>query len=130
MNVRPQLGFTLIELMVTVAIVGILASIAYPSYVNHIKKSNRAAAQSFLMDIAQKQSEYLLDNRSYASSVSDLHLTAPDKVSSLYDISITADSGPPPAFTVTATPKATTSQASDGTLTINNAGTKTPADKW
>lgn len=130
MSIRRYKGFTLVELMATLAIVGILAAIAYPTYTSHLKRSNRAAAQAHLMEIAQKQAEYLVDNRSYAPDLTTLTLTTPDKVSSLYTISITATSGPPPTFTATATPKAGTAQAGEDTLTINQAGTKTPSDKW
>jgi type IV pilus assembly protein PilE len=129
-DVRRQIGFTLVELMVTVAIVGILASVAYPSYVKYIVKSNRAAAQSHLMDIAQQQPQYLIDNRAYAGSVSDLHLTTPDKVSSVYTITITPSAGPPPSYTVTASPIAGGAQADDEDLTITSSGAKTPAAKW
>jgi prepilin-type N-terminal cleavage/methylation domain-containing protein len=55
-------GFTLIELMIVVAIVAILAAVAYPAYTSHVRKAHRAAAQSCLMDLAQKQTQYLLDN--------------------------------------------------------------------
>jgi type IV pilus assembly protein PilE len=65
--VRKARGFTLIELMVTVAIVAILAAVAYPSYQNQVKRGRRAAAQAHLMDIAQRQQEYLLDGRGAAS---------------------------------------------------------------
>ena len=57
---RAGRGFTLLELMIVVAIVGILASIAYPSYMDHVRKGNRAKAQAFLMDVAQRQQNYLL----------------------------------------------------------------------
>jgi type IV pilus assembly protein PilE len=129
-DVRHQIGFTLVELMVTVAIVGILASVAYPSYVQYVVKSNRAAVQSHLMDIAQQQPQYLIDNRAYAGSVSDLHLTTPDKVSSVYTITITPSAGPPPSYTATATPIVGGAQANDEALTINSSGAKTPAAKW
>jgi type IV pilus assembly protein PilE len=129
-DVRHQIGFTLVELMVTVAIVGILASVAYPSYVQYVVKSNRAAVQSHLMDIAQQQPQYLIDNRAYAGSVSDLHLTTPDKVSSVYTITITPSAGPPPSYTVTASPIAGGAQADDEDLTITSSGAKTPAAKW
>ena len=69
---RASLGaFTLIELVVTIAIVGILAAIAYPAFVNHVIKGNRSAAQQFMLDIANAQSasdltsnlsSYVVDN--------------------------------------------------------------------
>ena len=128
---RRRGGFSLVELMVAVAIVGILASIAIPAYQQYIINSNRSSAQSHLLDIAQAQQQYFADNRDYAATLADLNgMTTPANVSKHYTITIDVLPGPPPTFTATATPKAGTSQASDVTLTINHAGTKTPSDKW
>jgi len=123
-------GFTLVELMVVVAVIGILAAIAYPSYKDYLRKGRRAAAQSMLMDVAQHQQQYLLDARSYATDLATLNVTTPTDVSDYYDITLVATDGPPPTFTATATPLSGTDQASDVTLTIDNAGTKTPSGKW
>lgn len=120
-----QRGFTLIELMVTVAIVGILAAIAYPSYQNYMIKGRRASAQAHLMDIAQRQQQYLLDVRGYAADLTTLNITTPSNVSTNYTITIATPAGPPPTFTITATPIAGTPQATDGPLSINNTGVKT-----
>jgi len=125
-----QRGFTLVELVVTVAIIGLLASIAFPNYMEYVKKGRRAAAQSHLMDVAQRQQQYLLDTRSYAADLSTLNVTTPSDVSSYYTISITVGDSGPPSFTATATPVAGSAQASDPTLTLTNTGAKTPADKW
>lgn len=126
-------GFTLIELMIAVAVLGILAAVAYPSYTNYLVKGNRAAAKAFLLDVAQKQQQYLLDNRAYAATAADLKLDTgnqPPEFKRYYDLSINLVAGPPPAFTATATPKAGTRQSKDGALVINSKGEKTPADKW
>lgn len=127
---RKLRGFTLIELMIVVAVIGILAAVAYPSYVDSVRKGKRASAQAHLMDVAQSQQRYLLDNRSFAADLTSLNMTTPADVSSFYTITIALVAGPPPSFTITATPKAGTAQASDVTLTIDAAGAKTPADKW
>jgi type IV pilus assembly protein PilE len=127
-------GFTLIELMIVVAIVAILASIAVPSYRQYVIRSNRSAAQSVMMDIANRQQQFLLANRTYADDETLLAngYTLPAEVSANYTLDINADpplSGPP-VFTISLTPLAGSGQASDVTLTLDQQGVKTPADKW
>jgi type IV pilus assembly protein PilE len=127
----PNRGFTLIELMIAVAVVAILAMIAYPSYTSQVMKGRRSAAEAVLLDIAQRQQQYLLDVRGYAASVAVLNVTIPSNVSTYYTVQIDPlPAGPPPAFTARATPIAGTAQASDVVLTINNTGAKTPAGTW
>lgn len=123
-------GFTLIELMIVVVVVGILGAIAYPSYLKSVMKGRRSSAQTHLMEIAQQQQQYLVDARSYAPSVSALNLTTPANVLAYYTVAITITSGPPPTFTATATPIAGSSQASDGPLSIDSTGAKTPSTSW
>ena len=65
-------GFTLIELLVTMMIVGILASIAVPSYTDYITKSRRARAAQLLAELANRQEQFMLDNKTYARSFADL----------------------------------------------------------
>lgn len=119
-------GFTLIELMIVVAIIGIVAAIAYPNYVQYTIRSNRSAAQSFILGVGNKQEQYILDARQYADTLTKLNMTTPSEVSRNYDITIGGVSTSPPAYTITATPKGT--QASKDTLcknlTINQSGTK------
>ena len=126
-----QRGFTLIDVLITVAIVAILAAIAYPSYQSAMLKSHRAAAESQLADVAQRQQQYLLDQRSYASSVSTLGMTTPSTVSPYYTIAVAVVAGPPPSFSASATPIG--SQAGDlsgQALTIRNTGAKGPSGAW
>jgi type IV pilus assembly protein PilE len=123
-------GFTLIELMIVVAVLAILAAIAYPSYAEFTRRSNRNAAQSLLMDLAQRQQQYFTQQRAFAGSLTSLDVTVPADVARFYTIAIDVSAGPPPSFTLTATPKTGTTQASDSTLTLDSTGAKTPSGKW
>ncbi|MBD2835736.1 prepilin-type N-terminal cleavage/methylation domain-containing protein [Pseudomonas sp. JM0905a] len=125
-----QRGFTLIELMIVVAIVAILAAIAYPSYQQYVIRGNRAAAQAQMMDIANRQQQYLLANRTYATKaqLEASGYALPTEVVGRYTYDITVGSGSVPSFTITFT--ATGSQVSDGNLTLDNEGEKTPSGKW
>ncbi len=114
-------GFTLLELVVAVAIIGILASIAYPSYQKYVLRSKRAAAQAEMMNMANLQQQYFLANRSYADKAA-LGYVLSAEVTSDYADTVTLEDGPPPSFTITFTAKG--AQAADGNLTLNSFGEK------
>jgi type IV pilus assembly protein PilE len=134
MKAGKQSGFTLIELMITVAIVAILAAIAMPSYKEYVKRGHRAAAQAEMMDIANREQQFLLSNRSYvgkAALEASGYLPSPD-VTSRYTWTVVPNNAvSPPAFTIAFTPVG--SQVGDGVLLLNSAGLKTRAGspaKW
>lgn len=124
-----QVGFTLIEVMVVVVIVAILATVALPAYQDSVRKGRRASAQGFLLDLAQREQQYFVDGRAYATSLSDMGVTVPSDVDKYYLITIEVDAGPPPNFVLVATPK-TGPQSTDGKLSIDRAGNRLPAGKW
>jgi type IV pilus assembly protein PilE len=124
---RKQHGFTLIELVITIAIIGILAAIALPSYQQYVIRSKRSAAQAQMMDIANREQQFLLANRSYANKTA-LGYAVPAEVSANYDWDITVGTGTVPSFTVTFAPKG--SQQSDGDLSLTSEGVKSPPNKW
>ena len=115
--------------MIAVAIVGILVTIAFPSYQEHMRKTRRAAAQSFMGDISASQQQYLIDARSYAGgagAIGALNLGVPGDVSRFYAVTIDpAAPTVPPSYTITATPIAGSAQAPDGALTLDHQGAKT-----
>ncbi len=127
---RGQRGFTLLELIVAVVVVAILASIAYPSYVNQVIKGNRTAAQQFMLDVANAEAQYQLDARAYSATTGagGLNLSAPSAVAANYTVTVALSPGPPPGYLITATPIGR--QAQDGALTLDDTGNKTPANKW
>ena len=126
-------GFTLIELMITVAVIGILAAVAYPSYIDYLIRASRSAAQSFMLDASNKEEQYLLDARSYLAVTNNtgfntIGLSVPTEVSRFYNLSVASVTAT--TYTIQAAPIAGTRQAADGTLQLTNDGTKTPAAKW
>ena len=129
---KKNRGFTLIEILIVLVVIGILAAIAIPSYQGQLRKSSRAAAQAAMMDIANKQIFYLQQQRGYADTLAKLNVTLPDDVTRFYDVTITGvdNTATPPIFTISAKPKTGTRQAGDPDLTLDQAGTKVPSDKW
>jgi type IV pilus assembly protein PilE len=137
MAVKRSRGFTLLEVMIVCVIVGILAAIVLPSYQNQVRKANRSAAQQFIMDVATKEQQILLDSRNYiaiadgnfGNSPSDattpgVGIAQPDTTSGKYTYAVAVNNGAtPPTFTITAT--AINGQAVDGNLAVNQTGTKT-----
>jgi type IV pilus assembly protein PilE len=121
---RLTRGFTLIEMMIVVAMVAILAAIALPSYREQIKKSRRSEAQSYLLAIAARQQQFLVDTRAYAT-LPNVGVAQPANVTAAYTVTMPDPVGT--TFTVTATPKSGQSSEKCGTLTINQTGTKTAA---
>ena len=73
---RRQSGFTLIELMIVVAIITILAAVGYPSYTEYVMRSHRQAAKNAAFQIADRQEQFFLDNRAYAPNLSTLGYAA------------------------------------------------------
>ena len=68
-------GFTIIELMIVVAIIGIIAAIGYPSYTTYLHKAGRAEGSALLLDVMEKQEQYYRRNRTYTVELTDLGLT-------------------------------------------------------
>ena len=125
-----QRGFTLMELMITVAVIGILAAVAFPSYTQYVVRANRSAAQAQMMDIANRQLQFLLANRAYATkpTLEASGYSPPASVSAKYSYDIEVGTAAVPSFTITVT--ATGTQATDGILRLNSVGVKTPLEKW
>ncbi|MBX3628905.1 MAG: prepilin-type N-terminal cleavage/methylation domain-containing protein [Nitrosomonas sp.] len=123
-------GFTLIELMILVSIASILITMAYPSYMQYATKASRAAAQSEMMAIADRQQRFLLTHRAYAdkSTLEANGYFLPANVSTRYSYAIVLGKGAAPSFTLIFTPIG--AQAGDGDLMLASSGVKTPIDKW
>jgi len=131
---RSARGFTLIELMITVVIIGILAAIAYPSYQGYLARSRRSDAQQFMQAMDSRQKQVLIEQRAYATAPNALNVsmsgwscTATQCENTYYTISfnpIVDNAATPPSYTVCASPKAGTNQVNDGGLILTHNGSK------
>jgi len=109
-------GFTLVELMMVVAIIGILGAVGYPAYTSSVKKGNRADGIDSLMSVAGRMEEYYLNNDTYVGATVGT-ATSSD---GLYTLAITAAD----AFTYTVTATPVKGDADCGNLTLNSLGQK------
>jgi type IV pilus assembly protein PilE len=133
---RHVRGFTLLEVLVTLIIVGILAAIAYPSYTGYLQRSRRSEAQQLIVSIANRETQYLLDSRMYTNVIGATGLNANTErftctptaapttcVNLYYNVTVTVDNAAtPPTFTVNAAAQGT--QTSDGNLSLTHTGVK------
>ena len=127
-------GFTLIEAMIVVAIIGLIAAIGYPSYRDQVMKSRRAEGKAFALEIADRLERYYADKLTYTTTITDLGFTSkvePD--AGYYEAAITT-TDPNLNYTITVKPVAGSSQTKDKckSFTVNSQGTRTsnPADCW
>lgn len=124
-GVKDVRGFTLIELMIVVAVVAILASIALPAYDDSVRKSRRGQAKADMVELAQRAERWHSTNNTYAGFWASVPVKVSPGTGGTVAYNFTQVEAPN-TFTITATP--TGGQVKDtrcGTLTINQAGTKT-----
>ncbi len=127
---RGHDGFTLIELMITIVIIGILVGVALPGYQNSVRKSHRSAAQAEMLDIANREQQYFLANRSYTATLSNLGYSVPTEVAARYTCTVSVTSTGLPTFTVSCAPTSVQSASGFSTLTLDSTGAKAPAGEW
>jgi type IV pilus assembly protein PilE len=127
-------GFTLIELMIAIVIVSILTAVAFPSYQNYVRQSNRAAAKAILYENAQFMEQFYTENSQYDATVGadgiantgdDVGVVLPIVQSprtgvALYNISLQAAANA--TFTLQAVPVGTMAGDACGTFTLTNTG--------
>ncbi len=130
-------GFTLIELVTVIAIAGVLASIAIPSYDNYIKKSRRQAAIATLLQFELLEERFYSTNNYYTDlSTININLISPALSDAYYNYSTSSVS--PTTYTIQAVAITGSTQVNDkasgnvdcSTLTIDQLGNKGPAACW
>jgi len=125
---KKHAGFTLTEMLIVVVIMAILATIAVPSYREAVRRSDRRAAQSAMMEIANRERQVFVSNRAFQDEA-ELAFTLPAELEGKYTYTIAVDNtASPPTFTINF--DSIGAQAADGDLSLDSAGVKTPAEKW
>jgi type IV pilus assembly protein PilE len=144
MKKRLHKGFTLIELLIVVAVISILAAIAFPSYKAYVVRAKRAAARTAIQNMAQQQERYFTQNNGYLSVVSGSGTIASGWVNYVgdtyatrfYDLTTTVTAATTTlaaAYTISAAPANGWTDATCGTLALTSAGLQSPtspSDCW
>lgn len=121
-------GITLIELLITIVIVGILAAVAIPSYTGYMVRARRADAKTALEQLRASQEMFRAERGSYSTDLAQLvNSWGVPNISG--DYAILLNSATAAGFSAEAQPS-TARQTPDGSLFINQNGVKTPAEKW
>ncbi len=127
-DIRSQGGFTLIELMVTVAVAVILVSIAVPNYRSYVQRANRSDATTALLRIAAAQEKFYIQNNTYTTDLTAAGLGIEVTNNGYYTLSVAAGAnGLTVGYTATATATAGKRQAADSycqTFTIDERGAR------
>lgn len=131
LSTQPQRGFTLTEMMIVVAILGIISAFAYPSYVEQVRKSKRADAKIALQQVAQRQESHFIKNYSYAATLTALGYAADSIPSPEGDYNLAVNDATATSYTLKATPASTSGQIKDtacATFTLDHMGRKVSKD--
>ena len=115
-------------MVITIAVIAILAGVAWPSYESYVRRSKRATAQSALMTIANREQAHLLDLRGYTTSLAALNVSAPQELRGDYAFTIVVDNAVSPRmFVATATPLNLQARNGELPLTVSQSGARSPA---
>jgi type IV pilus assembly protein PilE len=124
--IKKTAGFTLIELMIVLAVLSIIVAIGYPSYQEHIKKSRRAEGMGQLLTLADRMERAYSDTGTYPTNVSEIYTATTD--SGLYTLSIVSANNV--SFTISAAPTSVKNQDDDKckTFTLTSLGDQSVTD--
>ena len=127
-GIRIARGFTLIELMITVAVIGILVALAFPSYQSSIRKSRRTDAKTALLDMASRQERFFTTNNVYTVAPANLGysgtfpVAVPSASTFNYGITVSAISSTNTSYTLTAAPNGNQALDPCATYVLNELG--------
>ena len=124
LRLRQPAGFTLIELMVVMVIIGVLSAIAYPAYQTNLQKARRLDAQTAILELAQYMERFYTANGTYVGATLPFTASPKDDATKYYTLSLSASAAN--SYTLSGVPSKTQATDSCATLRLTNTGVKTP----